>query len=45
MWRADELDGWTAEHGVVLFADEAGVFDGFLDDVMNVLVCVKRIWR
>jgi hypothetical protein len=40
---ADELDGGAAEHGVVLFADEAGVFDGFLDDVVDVLVCVG-VW-
>lgn len=34
---ADELDGWTFEHRVVLFADKPGVFDRFMDDVMDVL--------
>lgn len=36
--RTDELDGWTFEYGVVVFADEASVFDGFLDDIVDVLL-------
>lgn len=34
---ADELDGGAFGQCVVLFADEAGVFDGFEDDVVDVL--------
>jgi hypothetical protein len=34
---ADELDGWAFEHGIVLFAHESGIFNGFLDDVVYVL--------
>jgi hypothetical protein len=37
--RADELDGRAFEHGVVFFADEAGVFDRFGEDVVDVSVC------
>jgi hypothetical protein len=38
VFGADELDGGAFEHCVVLFADKAGVFDGFKDDVVDVLV-------
>jgi hypothetical protein len=38
VFGADELDGGAFEHCVMLFADEAGVFDGFEDDVVDVLV-------
>jgi hypothetical protein len=34
---ADELDGRSTEHGVVFFTDKAGIFYGFLYDVMDVL--------
>jgi hypothetical protein len=37
VFGAEELDGGAFEHGVVFFADETGVFDGFLDDVVDVL--------
>ena len=37
VFGADELDGGAFGHCVVLFADEAGVFDGFVDDVVDVL--------
>ena len=37
VFGADELDGGAFGHCVVLFADEAGVFDGFMDDVVDVL--------
>ena len=33
----DEVDGWTAEHGIVLFTHEARVLDRFVDDVVHVL--------
>lgn len=36
VWWADELDGRTLEHGVVLLADESCVLDSFLDDVVDV---------
>lgn len=35
--RTYELHGRAFEHGVVFFADESGVFDGFLDDIVYVL--------
>lgn len=37
VWRADELDGGAFEHGIVFFADKAGVFDSFLYNVVDVL--------
>jgi len=36
--RTDKLDWGTFEHGVVFFADITGVLDGFLKDIMDVLV-------
>jgi hypothetical protein len=36
LW-ADELDGRPPEHGVVLFADKAGIFNGFVNNVVHVL--------
>jgi hypothetical protein len=33
----DELDGWDFEHCVVFFADKTGVFDCFLDYIMDIL--------
>ena len=38
VFGADELDGRAFEHGVVFFADVAGVFDGFEYDVVDVLL-------
>ena len=35
---ADELHRRAFEHGVVLFADETSVFDGFLHDIVHVLL-------
>jgi hypothetical protein len=35
--RADELDWWSFKHGVMLFANIASIFDGFLEDVVDVL--------
>jgi len=37
LW-ADELYRWAFEHGVVFFADETSIFDGFLHDVVDVLL-------
>jgi hypothetical protein len=33
----DEVDGGTAEHGVVFFAHETGILDCFVDDVVDIL--------
>lgn len=33
---ANELHGWTLEHGVMLLAYETRVLDGFMDDVTNI---------
>jgi len=35
---ADELHRRAFEHGVVLFTDETSVFDGFLHDIVHVLL-------
>lgn len=32
----NELHGWTFEHGVVLFANEACIFDGLMDDIAHI---------
>ena len=34
----NELDGWSAEHCVVFLTDKSSVFNGFLKDVVNVLL-------
>jgi hypothetical protein len=43
--RADELDRGAFKHGIVLFADEAGVFDSFLYNVVDVLQVRLAIGR
>ena len=44
IFRTDKLDWWALEHGVVFFTDKSGVLDGFLDDVVYILLgeCVRR---
>lgn len=37
VFGADELDWWAFEHGVVLFANESCVLDGFLKNVVDIL--------
>ena len=37
VFGTDELDGGAFEHGVVFFADESRVLDGFLEDIVYVL--------
>ena len=39
---ADELNRRSAEHSVVLFTDESSILDGFLDDVVHVLLHYVR---
>lgn len=38
LWT-DELHGRAFKHGVMLFAHESGIFDGFLDDVVYIGLC------
>jgi hypothetical protein len=35
--RADELNRGAFEHGIVFLADKAGIFDGFLYDIVYIL--------
>jgi hypothetical protein len=36
-FRANELDWRPFEHGIMLFTNESRVFDGFMNNVMNIL--------
>ena len=42
--RTDELDRWAFEHCIVLFADKTGVFNCFLDYIVDVLWGVELGW-
>jgi hypothetical protein len=33
IWRANELDGSSFEHGIMLFTDKTSIFDGFGKDI------------
>lgn len=41
--RADKLNRGAFEHGVVFLADEAGIFDSFLYDIMYILRRMKGV--
>jgi hypothetical protein len=39
VWRANQLNWWSAEHVVMLFANKPSVLDRFVYDVVNVGTC------